>query len=474
MSRLVNKEAAELKITYTLEGEEWQAALEKAKVELRKNVQIKGFRKGKVPAREADKHLNPIDIADKALRLSLDNVYTKHILTQVEKEDEIIGEPSLDVLEMALDKVTIEATFPLFPEVKLADYKKLGIKLSDLTLTETDIENVKKQLASNYVVMIDSEEAIKTGDTVNFDFKGLIDGKEFDGGSAEGYELVIGSNQFIPGFEDQMVGLSKGESKDLDLAFPENYHAKELAGKKVIFNVKVNFIKSSSYPTIDEEFVKQINLPNVKSLKEYEKFVEIQALKEKSSRVQNEFVELASQKLVDVSHVNVAHSLVHEEASKYYQNFLNNLRQQHISEKEYLEFSKNTKEDVMKTFEEQALPNLKKIFIFGAIAKAEKLEVTQEDYENEVAKLAQIYNLPVEQVKGILRFENVQTNLINERIITKLMQVNDSKGYEKIEAAKKQVSEYEDAQTKAIIEEVNKKREAAKKSEEALEEKESK
>ncbi|TPR53361.1 trigger factor [Metamycoplasma neophronis] len=462
MSRLINKEKSELKISYTLEGKEWEEAQEKAKAELRKNVTVQGFRKGKAPAREADKHINLIDILDRALRMSIDKVYDEHIVKEIEKDDEIIGQPSLDVAELTPAKAVIEVTFALFPEVKLGNYKKLGVKLSSVEVEEKDLEAVKKQLASNYVVMLDSEEAIKEGDTVNFDFKGFIDGKEFEGGEAEGFDLVIGSHQFIPGFEEQMVGMKKGEVKDLNLKFPEAYHAKELAGKDVVFNVKVNFVKTPSYPEIDEEFVKQINLPNVRTLKEFEKFVEIQALREKSVKVQNEFIEKATEKLIAESEVTVPHNLVHEEASKYYQNFLNNLKQQQISEKEYLEFSKNTKEEIMHSFEEQAMPNLKKIFIFGAIAKKEKFEVTEADYEAECAKLGKMYNLPIDHVKQILKFENVQTNLINEKIVATLMKDNDAQNYEKFEAAKKTVADYEEEQTKAIIEEVNRKREAAK------------
>jgi len=345
----------------------------------------------------------------------------------------------------------------------LGDYKKLGVKLGSCELTEKDLNDAKSQIASNYVVMLDSKEQIKEKDQVNFNFKGFIDGKPFDGGEAENFDLVIGSKQFIPGFEDKMIGLKAGEEKDLDLVFPEDYHAKNLAGKSVVFHVKINFVKTPNYPTIDDNFVKEINLPNVKNVAEFEEYVKFIALKNKLANVKNEFINEAVKKLSEQSEVSLSESLVEEEADKYYQNFLNNLKQQQITEKDYYEFSKSTKEESLNVFKKQAQINLKQMFVLGAIAKAESLKVTLEDYEKEVEKLAKTYGLAPEHVKQILKFENVENNLINERISEILLKENDTKAFENFDKLLKEVEEYEAKQTQAIVDEAKRKREEAEK-----------
>ncbi|AZG68929.1 trigger factor [Mycoplasma struthionis] len=465
MSRSINKEKAELKISYTVQGEEWKNAIEKAKVELRKNVVIKGYRKGHVPANMADKLLNPFDIYDKAVNSVINKVYEEHIVKEITADDEIIGRPVLNIADLTDEKATIEVTYALFPEVKLGDYKKLSVKLDSLELKKEDLEATQHEMIKSYVALVESSEGIKEGDTVNFDFKGFINNEPFEGGEAEGYDLVIGSGQFIPGFEDQMKGLKVGEEKELKLSFPENYHAKNLAGQKTVFQVKINSVKTPSYPNVDEQFIKQLNIPNISTLEDFNKYLEIQTYKNKVSLVQNKFIESATEKLVKASKTQVSETLVKEEANKYYQNFLQNLKQQQISEKEYLEFSKNTKEEVMKNFEDQALPNLEKMFVLGAIAKAEGFKITNEDYEAECAKLAEAYGLSLEQVKSILKFENVEMNLMNEKIYNTLMESNDKAGFKKLEEIKAKIKAFDDEQTQKIVEAAKKKREQAEKKE---------
>ncbi|MGC7154671.1 trigger factor [Metamycoplasma hominis] len=463
MSRTLNKKESELTIEYTIQGEQWENAKEKARKALRANVQIDGFRKGHVPAFEADKRINPIEVYQKALDSILDNIYKEQIISQITKDDEIVGHANLRIKDINEEKAEISFVFPLFPEVKLGDYKKLGVKLGSCELTKKDLNDAKSQIASNYVVMLDSKEPIKEKDQVNFNFKGFIDGKPFDGGEAENFDLVIGSKQFIPGFEDKMIGLKAGEEKDLDLIFPEDYHAKNLAGKSVVFHVKINFVKTPNYPTIDDNFVKEINLPNVKNVAEFEEYVKFIALKNKLANVKNEFINEAVKKLSEQSEVSLSESLVEEEADKYYQNFLNNLKQQQITEKDYYEFSKSTKEESLNVFKKQAQINLKQMFVLGAIAKAESLKVTLEDYEKEVEKLAKTYGLAPEHVKQILKFENVENNLINERISEILLKENDTKAFENFDKLLKEVEEYEAKQTQAIVDEAKRKREEAEK-----------
>ena len=204
-------------------------------------------------------------------------------------------------------------------------------------------------------------------------------------------------------------------------------------------------------------------MPNVKNVAEFEEYVKFIALKNKLANVKNEFINEAVKKLSEQSEVSLSESLVEEEADKYYQNFLNNLKQQQITEKDYYEFSKSTKEESLNVFKKQAQINLKQMFVLGAIAKAESLKVTLEDYEKEVEKLAKTYGLAPEHVKQILKFENVENNLINERISEILLKENDTKAFENFDKLLKEVEEYEAKQTQAIVDEAKRKREEAEK-----------
>ncbi|WP_412031799.1 trigger factor [Metamycoplasma buccale] len=451
MSKLIDKKNSILKISYTINGKDWEEAKEKAKIELRKNVQIKGFRKGHVPPREADKYLSKFEILDKALHNSIEKIYDEKILSQVEPSDEVIGSPSLNITELLEDKATIEVSFPIHPEVKLGDYKKMGLKLGKLTPTKEDLEEVKKSLISNYVVMLETEGPVKLGDSVNFNFIGYIDGKTFEGGDAEDYDLVIGSNQFIPGFETQMIGMKTNESKNIKLRFPDDYHAVNLAGKDVVFDVKINFIKTANYPEINEQFLKEINLPLVKTNDDFEKLVKIEASRKILNNREQEFINEAKHKLLALTEFEIAPSLVEEEAKKYYQNFLDNLKHQDITEKEYIEFTKNTKEKIMQTFKDAATKNLKELIAFAAVAKSEKFTVTEADYLKEVDKLANLYGLPVDQVKNFVKFDNIQMNLTNKFITNLLMKENDPEGFKQFSTKLSEIEKYDNEKTESLM-----------------------
>ena len=234
--------------------------------------------------------------------------------------------------------VEIEFDFVTLPVVKTnIDYKKVGVKLDKLEPSTKDLKEVQNNLVEKYVVQEEVEDAIKNSDTVNFDFTGFVDGVEFEGGKAEGFDLVIGSKQFIAGFEDQMIGLKKGEEKDIKVRFPKDYHAQHLADKEAIFKIKINFIKRPSYPKIDEKFLQEINFEGIKTLKDFNEYVRIQALKDKIVKVQNEFIGKVIDKINKDATINIHKKLVDDEKQRMYNDFLNKLKEQQISEDEYFE-----------------------------------------------------------------------------------------------------------------------------------------
>lgn len=454
MSRKFNKENTELIIDYSLEGEAWEKAYDKAKKELAKTVTVPGFRKGKAPLFEALKKIDPVRIFDKAINDNLEHVYKEHIITQIEDNDKIVDNyrPAFNIKEIDLKKAVYEFTFPLYPEIKLGDYKKIETKLADSKVTEEELITAKNKILENYVVMIDSEEPIKLNDQVNFDFVGFIDGEKFDGGEAEKFDLVIGSNQFIPGFESQMIGLKKGETKDLNLKFPETYHAKDLAGKDVVFRVTINSIKTANYPEVNDQFLSEVKVnPLVTNLKSFNEFVLISALKEKLHKNSSEFVESAINEIISKSSVTLSEILINEEAERYYKSFMQQLKQKGISERDYIEFAKTTKEDILKLYKEEAKKNLTKSFVFGKIVDDEKLHVSAEDYEAKINQLANLYGLKPEQIKTFMPFKQFEQGELPNKIFEKLAELNDAKSFAEYKKENEKVLAYNKKAEEAIV-----------------------
>ena len=277
---------------------------------------------------------------------------------------------------------------------------------------------------------VDENEKIKNDDEVNFDFSGLVDGKPFDGGSSENYDLVIGSKKFIAGFEDGMIGLKKGESKDINLKFPNDYHVPNLAGKPVTFKVKINSIKRPSYPEINEQFIREINIPGIKNIENYNKNIFYNALESNIENAKNTFISKLINPLRKISKVKIHPEILKDEINRMYKNFQDELKKQNITEIEYFDTIDMTKDDLMNQFEKEALKNLEFSFILGTIAEKEKINPTIKEYEKEIDKFQEKFKfLDREQIKQYFSFDkfaNTQTDL---RVKSKLIELIDPEGY---------------------------------------------
>lgn len=452
MSKTFDEKNSLLKITTKFEGSEWTKYIEKARVELRKNVEIKGFRKGHAPVAEADKRIFKGDILDKALNLSIEKIYKDLIRPNIADADNVydLNPSSIDVIKIDDNGVEIEFDFVTLPVVKTnIDYKKVGVKLDKLEPSAKDLKEVQNNLVEKYVVQEEVEDTIKNSDTVNFDFTGFVDGVEFEGGKAEGFDLVIGSKQFIAGFEDQMIGLKKGEEKDIKVRFPKDYHAQHLADKEAIFKVKINFIKRPSYPKIDEKFLQEINFEGIKTLKDFNEYVRIQALKDKIVKVQNEFIGKVIDKINKDATINIHKKLVDDEKQRMYNDFLNKLKEQQISEDEYFELTGLTKEKLLSSFEEPSTKKIREAAIMGNILEKENLYPSQKEYDAKVAELAKNINLKEDEIKHFFSFGAFANAQANENVINFEIKHNDAEGYKALEDAKKLVTKYDEARANA-------------------------
>ena len=424
MKRVVNKlEKSKVEVICDLETAAWKEAQEKAFAKLAANLEVKGFRKGKVPADIAKKHIDTGSIFNEAINMSLQPAFE-----EVLKEEKLqpFARPSVDVTKVSDTELQLKFIIVLAPEVKLGTYKGLGVKKAANKVEDKEIdEAIEKLVASNASLVVKEGEA-KKGDTVVMDFVGSVDGKEFEGGKADNYSLELGSNSFVPGFEDQLVGHKAGEDVEVNVTFPEQY-VPELAGKKALFKCKIHEVKEKVLPKLDEELIKDLNLPEVKdeaSLREYER----KALQgEKDTKAQSEALSKVLDKIAEGAKIEIADEVIQEEVEGMKKNLEQQVQQRGLTLEQYYQITGQKVEDVEKNMKVEAEKNLRTILCMEEIAKVEKLTVSDEDVDKEMQNIADTYKMPVDKVKEILgkdlvrfktelRQRKIQDFLIKENI----------------------------------------------------------
>jgi len=399
MKREVKKlENSKVEVLCDVEPAKWKEYQEKAFHKLAANLELKGFRKGKVPEAMARKEINQGQIFNEAVNLSLQPAYE-----EVLKEEKLqpFARPSVDVTKLSDTDLQLKFIIVLAPEVKLGQYKGLGIKKDAVKVEEKEIDAEIEKLVAQNANLVVSEKPAKKGDTVVIDFVGSVDGKEFDGGKAENYSLELGSNSFVPGFEDQLVGAKSGDEVEVNVTFPTQY-VPELAGKKALFKCKVHEVKEKVVPELDEELIKELNIPDVKdvaSLREYEKRA---LLSQKEGAANNAAFNKVIDKIVEGSKVEIAEEIIAEEVEGMKKNMEQQVSQRGLTLDQYYQITGQKVEDVEKQMKADAEKNLKAILCMEEIAKQEKIEVTDADVEFEFSKIADQYKMEIEKVKEIL------------------------------------------------------------------------
>lgn len=445
-----------VKVETKLEGEQWETYLKKARNALRAEVVVPGFRKGKAPINKLDARISIDKVFDKAIKSSQNVAIEKLDQKAAEQNKNLFWEKSISLkLENINEKeLAISGEYIVIPHITLGDYKSLKIKLENLNVPADLIEKIKKEKLDKYAVKLESEEPIKLGDEVNFDFTGFIDGKEFEGGKAEGFDLEIGSKRFIPGFEEKMIGLKKGEEKDLKLKFPTDYHVKHLAGKDVVFKVKINSIKTISLPEITDSFVAELNLsPLIKTKKDFEQYINTYALAEHLKDVESDYSAKLSDKVNSLAKFEIHEAIIENRKEQTYHAFLRKLEEQQITEDEFLESAGLTKEEYLKDNEEKIIKELKSSFIMGAMAEAEKINITYKDYEKYVGDIAANWGLQnIDIIKQYIPFSTYQTNEMTKKLIEKMMNYTDPEAAAEYKKLDSKVKKYFETLDKAKFE----------------------
>ncbi|QYG89525.1 trigger factor [Bacillus atrophaeus] len=384
-------------LTVEVDAETFKTALDDAFKKVVKQVSIPGFRKGKIPRGLFEQRFGVEALYQDALDILLPVEYPKAI---EEAGIEPVDRPEIDVEKIEKgESLIFTAKVTVKPEVKLGDYKGLNVEKDETAVTDEDVQNELKALQERQAELVVKEEGtVEEGNTVVLDFEGFVDGEAFEGGKAENYSLEVGSGSFIPGFEEQLTGLEAGAEKDVEVTFPEEYHAEDLAGKPAVFKVKIHEIKAKELPELDDEFAKDVD-EEVETLAELtektKKRLEEAKKNEADAKLREELVLKASEN----AEADVPQAMIDTELDRMMKEFEQRLQMQGMNLELYTQFSGQDENALKEQMKEDAAKRVKSNLTLEAIAQAENLEVTDEEVDAELTKMAEAYNMPVENIK---------------------------------------------------------------------------
>ena len=401
-------------VSFTVEvgAEQFTAAIEKAYRKMRGKVKVPGFRPGKAPRGIIEKMYGPEIFYDEAINDLLPEVYAAAVEEEALRP---VGYPQVELLNVDKDGFAFKATVYVYPEVVLGQYKGLSAPRAKVSVTSEDVDERLAEMAERNARMVSVEEgAAALGHIANIDFEGFLDGKPFDGGKGTGHDLELGSGSFVPGFEDQVVGMTVGEERDIDITFPENYHA-DLAGKAVVFHVKLNAIKSKEVPELDDEFAKDVS--EFDTMEELRKDVEAKIVAEREEATLHAFEDLLMEQVAEGIECDVPAPMVEEQAKHLVENFKAQLRQQGIPYEQYLELTGSSNEAMMDQAREPATRQVRLELALEAIAKAEDIQVSDEDVEERFQSDAKKYGMDPEMLKKYMSADNIREQIERERVL---------------------------------------------------------
>lgn len=412
MSNWTLKEKSVGDLTVKIEGKEWADAVKKAFNKIAKNVSINGFRKGQAPKALIEKRVSD----NERFITAVDDNANVWMRAALEAEKLVpISQPQLDIKAVDANGVELVFTFAVMPEVKLGDYKGLEYNLDEVAVSDEEVDAELNRMREQYAEVQTKDGAAVEGDTVNIDYEGFKDDVAFDGGKGTNYDLVLGSHSFIPGFEEKLVGVKAGEEKDLNLTFPENYHAKDLKGAAVVFKVKVNEVKTKVLPEVNDEFAKDVNAAGVETVADLKNMIRTRIEDGKKSQAENKADTALMDKLVENAEIDLPEVLVEEEVNNQIQQLAQQISQYGMNFNQYLSMMGKKIEDVRAEYTDNATKTAKLRLILEEIAKVEALEPTEEDLENEYNNIAAQYNMPVDQVKTYISVDMLKRDVRNEK-----------------------------------------------------------
>ena len=398
MSTTVEKISSnKVKLSFDIDAAQFDAAMDKAYIKVRGQVTIPGFRKGRAPRKMIENMYGGEGVFyDEAFELIFDEVYGPAI---DENKLEVVDRPQVDIQQIGTGK-NLQFTCEVFvkPDVTLGEYKGVEVKREHTLVTEDEVNaEIEKERNKQAAEVSVEDRAVAEGDTVNLDYSGSVDGVKFAGGTAEAQTLKIGSHTFIPGFEEQMVGMNIGEEKDLEVTFPEEYHAKELAGKKAVFHVKVNGITETQLPALDDDFAKDIS--EFDTLDEYKADVRAKLEAQAAERDNNAFTNAVIEKVMENATVEIPEAMVERQIDSMVRNFEARLAQQGLKLADFIKYTGQDEKSFRNQYREQAEKSVRANLVLEAVENAENFEATEEEIDAEIAKFAGQVGQDVENLK---------------------------------------------------------------------------
>ena len=409
-------------VSTKIEGESWKKALDRAFAEKQKTVKVDGFRKGKVPREIFEKKFGKEALYIDAADMVLQEAYLK-----VMEESKLIPVAQPEVNLKSLDETGVEFTFKIVtkPEVKVNKYKGLNIKPEKVKVTDEEVNHELGHLLERYTELVTKEGKVENGDVAIIDFEGFKDGEAFAGGKGENYNLEIGSNTFIPGFEEQIIGMEVGEERDLDLTFPEEYGAKDLAGAKVVFKVKVNEIKEKHTRELDEEFFEDLGMEGIDTEDKLKAEIKESIKAQKEMDAENKYVDDLFDAVAKNTEVDIPEEMVEEEVTRLMGRFEEQMKMQGISLELYYQFTGSDEAALRSQMEKEAYKNVLYRLMLEEVMNQEKVEVTEEEVEKEVEELAAKYQMDKEDfLKEFGGKEMIQYDLEMRRVVEYLKEYN--------------------------------------------------
>ena len=405
VTNVEKKEKSTVELTIQVEADAFEAAIQKVYLKNRGRMNVPGFRKGKAPRKIIEGMYGTGVFYEDAINECYPAAYEQAVKEQGLDD---VGYPKMEIVEAGKEGFTFKALVSVRPEVKLGEYKGLTAPKEKVEVTEEDIDGELKPYIDRATRLVSVKRKAKKGDTAVIDFEGFDNGTPFDGGKGENYDLKLGAGMFVPGFEEQVIGMKAGEEKDIDITFPEDYHA-DLAGKAVVFHVKVNEVKESQAPEVDDEFAKDVS--EFDTLADFRKDLGEKLQQRKEAQAKSDFENAVLEQLVENMECEIPDGMVEAQTDRLMDDYAMRLQSQGIPMDQYMSMMGMTPEVMRASAKPAALKQVQVELALTAVAKAEGIEVSDEECEAEVAKLAEQYKMEADQVKAIVTMDSLRKDL---------------------------------------------------------------
>ena len=425
MERKVTKlEHCHTEVLVNVDKDLWKKAQEKAFKKLADNVTIDGFRKGKAPLAMVKSRIDQGKMYNEAINDVLTPVY-QDIL---DNEDiQPMARPSFEVTKLSDDELEVKVIIVTRPEVELGKYTGFKLGKEEAEVSDEEVESSINELLKQNATIAPKDGQAENGDIVVIDFEGSVDGVPFEGGKAENHELELGSHSFIAGFEEQLVGSSAGIEVDVKVKFPENYGPDEIAGKDAVFHVKVNEVKQKVLPNLDDEFVKELNRPNIETVAQLKQSQKENLLKQKQNNIKRQYLDKLYEEIKKEAKFDIPEEIIADEVESRKKDLQNRLSQNGIDLEQYLALTRMSEEDLNAQLKVESQKGLENYLILEKVGEKEKVEITDEEVEFELAKMADQYQMTIDQIKEALgqQISQFKHNLIMSRIEDYLFENNN-------------------------------------------------